>query len=119
MANDPDPNEIPHMTDDFDRSFRVLWTLFETEAKSYNNAWIKLINILRDNMNTMLIFVYYQFMPITDSVILISDQASLFASTISSFMNRAKQNDEIVYYHQQQLIHQQNVKCLEILLKTL
>ena len=67
MANDPpvDPgppsgtsnaehNEEQPRISDFDGSSKALWTLFGTEAKSYDNARI---NTLKDDMDGVLIFV--------------------------------------------------------------
>jgi hypothetical protein len=53
-TSDPEPNEERHKIGDFDGSSKVLWTLFGTEAKSYDNACI---NTLKDDMDGVLIFV--------------------------------------------------------------
>ena len=52
--SDPGHNEEQHLTSEFDGSSKALWTLFGTEAKSYDNARI---NTLKDDMDGVLIFV--------------------------------------------------------------
>ena len=51
---DPGANEEQHIMGDFDGSSKALWTLFGTEAKSYDNARI---DTLKDDMDGVLIFV--------------------------------------------------------------
>ena len=60
MADDPPEREPEErrMAGDFDNSANALWTLYEKEAKNYDDARIQ---IMKDDMDGVLIFVRSSF----------------------------------------------------------
>lgn len=58
----PEPNKKQHMMGDFDGRSKALWSLFGTEAKSYDNARV---NTLKDDMDGVLIFVCIFYLYLT------------------------------------------------------
>ena len=101
---------MPRMIGDFDDNANAMWSLHISEAKSHDDAWI---NSLKDDMDSVLIFVRLVFPPPFSYLDLCTVvQAGLFSAALTSFLIDSAGNLQVDPAQQMVFYQQQNVTLL-------